>query len=113
MDIEGRAFHVEGLDSNHNYCVEVLTSLLQAAFADVDSVAIEKDHNAKGSIDCITLSNVYVEREVLETLELAMQQYFGVRFYIYTNGYTTLVLHDDYVDRLNKAVSGRFARLSS
>lgn len=109
MDIEGSAFHLPHLEGSHDECTEVLIEFLCSVFGNVDTVTIEKDRNVRGTVDCITLRDIYVERDLLEPIEQALETVFGAPFFIFTSGDERLIVNDDHQTTLAAALEKKVA----
>ena len=120
MKIKGRAYHLVNTPANHDRLQEYLQLILEAVCiipgtgngatnGDDTGVAIaisemklKRKRNPRGSISCITLTNVDLDREVAKAIELRLEQLLGVAFYIHTSSSgAKLFEHSDYHQRLD------------
>ena len=129
MDIEGRLYYLENSRAQHKALKKSLKLLLDAivtsADADVDAnknvdsntgnstaapvkigkLTLQRGSNPLKTCNCITLTNVYLDREVLDALADNLEAILETPFFLYAAGDTRLHVKDDYQLRLDAVMA--------
>lgn len=114
MDIEGRSLLVDDSEENQQALNKALKKVLRSVFGKtnldakgdvlkIGKIRIDPAKNGIGKLNCVTLTGVEIDREVLDEIGDRLEELLGSRFFIIANGESKLHIREDYQPRHNRA----------
>lgn len=114
MDIEGRSLLIDDSEENQEALNKALKKVLKSVFGKtnldakgdilkIGKIRIEPAKNGIGKLNCVTLTGVEIDREVLDEIGERLRQLLGAEFFVIANGESKLHIREDYQQRHNRA----------
>lgn len=114
MDIEGRSLLVDDSEENQEALNKALKKVLKSVFGKanldakgdvikIDKIRIEPGKNGIGKLNCVTLTGVDIDREVLVEIEDRLKALLEAEFFVIANGASKLDIRPDYQERRSRA----------